>query len=87
MQMMEVRYRMVATNHIGCTEQSLARHHDSAVQQDRVLVRQLRRLLLDHLLVYPPPTGHLHMRLVVLVRFETGIANHAFVGAGKDDHD
>lgn len=77
----EVVHYGVVSNHVRCTDQTLVAHHQSAIQQNRVFVRQLRRLLLDHIRFYPP-TGDLHMRLVLLVRRKGGLADNTFVGTG-----
>lgn len=72
------------------TDQPVLAHHYPAVHQHRVLVRQLRRFLLDHLhdhIVYPAATGHLHMRLVFVVGGECRLANHAFVGAEEEEEE
>lgn len=79
MQVVQVRNRMA--NHVGCTDQALAGHHDAAVQQDRVLVHQMRWLLLDRRVyrLYPASTRHLHVRLVLLVRVKGRLADHTLV--------
>lgn len=80
MQMVELSNRVA--HYVRGTDQSLAAHHYSAVQENRALVVQLRRLLFNHLRgLYPTTTRHLHVWLVLLERVECLLANHAFVGA------
>lgn len=83
MQVMEVCNRMA--NHIGCTDQSLSAHHEAAVEENRILVRELRWLFLDHFhgQLAPTTASHLHMWLEFLVRIKGSLANHALVRTAK----
>lgn len=83
MSTVETVMRRQVAHDIGRIHYALGVHHYSAAHQHRVLVQQLRRLLL----YVHQSARYLHVQLIVFVGFECALADDTFVGAGIDGLD